>query len=103
MSVSELALVVVVALSGAPVAAQDSVPPRPNPREWSSGGILSAEQAAYDVSFYDLTLKVSPDDSTIDGAGIVHARVGKPLRWIVVDLDTAFAIRGVTDVSGTVP
>ncbi|MGH7180240.1 MAG: M1 family aminopeptidase, partial [Tepidisphaeraceae bacterium] len=76
--------------------------PRPNPREWSSGGPLSAEQAAYDVTFYDLTLRVSPADSTIAGTLALYARVVAPLEYLVLDLDTAFTVSRATNLlSGT--
>jgi aminopeptidase N len=81
------------------VAAQSQLAPRPNPREWSSGGILSPEQAAYDVGFYEITLRVSPADSTIGGSGAIHARVTSRLEWIVIDLDTAFAVSRVSDLT----
>ncbi|MBT8401385.1 MAG: M1 family metallopeptidase, partial [Rhodothermia bacterium] len=52
------------------------------------------EQASYDVSFYDLDLEVSPSDSTIDGRVEVHARVGSPLEWLVLDLVPELEVRG---------
>ncbi|MEO8450821.1 MAG: M1 family metallopeptidase [Gemmatimonadota bacterium] len=74
--------------------------PRPSPREWSSGGRLIPEQAAYDVFFYDLALRVSPSDSTIDGALTAYVTVTRPLSQFVLDLDTVFAVHSVTDLSG---
>ena len=38
------------------------------PDPYVSGGPLSQEQASYDVSFYDLNLRIDPADSTIAGA-----------------------------------
>jgi aminopeptidase N len=83
------------------LAGQNQLAPRPNPKEWSSGGVLSAEQAGYDVGFYRITLAVNPSDSSIAGSGIIVARALQRLEWIVVDLDTAYAIGEIAEVSGT--
>lgn len=90
------------ALPGGALAAQAPAPiaPRPNPREWSSGGRLIPEQRAYDVTYYDLAFRVDPADSTLQGDATIHARVVAPLRWIVVDLDSAFTVDRVTDRDG---
>ena len=69
----------ICAIGFATVAQGQGIGPRPNPREWSSGGPISPEQAAYDVTFYDLGLRVSPADSTIAGSLTVYARVIAPL------------------------
>ena len=53
---------------------------------YDSGGPLMPEQAAYDVTYYELELEVAPVDSTISGAVTVHARVGSPMEWLVLDL-----------------
>ncbi len=87
-----------MAVAGHAAQAQ-GIGPRPNPREWSSGGPLSPEQAAYDVTFYDLTLRVSPADSTIAGSLAVHARVTSPLEFLVLDLDSAFTVARASDVT----
>ncbi len=57
-----------------------------------SGGPLPPEQAAYDVRFYDLAVAVTPDDSSITGAIVVHADVVSPLEVMVLDLDTVFRV-----------
>ncbi|MBA3659350.1 MAG: M1 family metallopeptidase [Gemmatimonadales bacterium] len=61
-----------------------------------SGGPLSPEQASYDVSFYDLALRIDPADSTIAGSLSIVARVVQPLDRLVLDLDTVFTVRSVT-------
>jgi aminopeptidase N len=61
-------------------------------QEDASGGPLMPEQAAYDVSFYDLDLEISPDRRAIDGRLEVHAAVTNPLKWFVLDLDTALTV-----------
>lgn len=66
---------------------------------YDSGGPLMAEQAAYDVSFYDLTLFVNPKDSTIQGKLRAEAKVVQPLNWFVLDLDTVLKIDNVTQVT----
>jgi aminopeptidase N len=52
-----------------------------------SGGALSAEQAAYDVTFYDLAVAVHPDQRRIDGTLSVTATVTDSLSALVLDLD----------------
>ncbi len=61
---------------------------------YDSGGVLMPEQASYDVTYYDLDLEVSPSDSTIEGNLIVHARVGSPLEWLVLDLVPDLEVHG---------
>ena len=70
-----------------------------------SGGPLLPEQAAYDVTFYDLALRVEPSDSTIAGTLGVYARVVIPMHRLVLDLDTVFTVTGVTALppSGAAP
>ncbi len=53
---------------------------------------MPPEQAAYDVRFYDLAVAVTPDDSSITGAIVVHADVLSRLEVFVLDLDTVFEI-----------
>ena len=64
-------------------------------RATSSGGPLMPEQAAYDVTFYDLDLDVRPDSQAIDGTLTVHARIVQPIEYLVLDLDTALAVSDV--------
>jgi aminopeptidase N len=65
-----------------------------------SGGRLLAEQAAYDVTYYALDLAVDPEARSIEGTAITVARAVAPLRHLVLDLDTTFAISAVTDAAG---
>lgn len=60
-----------------------------------SGGPLIPEQAAYDVSYYDLDLLISPSDSSIQGGVTVHAEAVSPLRTFVLDLDSVFTVERV--------
>jgi aminopeptidase N len=80
----------VALLLGSPLVAQA---PRPHPEVWSSGGRLIPEQAAYDVTHYDLTLRVSPNDSTIEGTLAVRLTTTQSLDWLVLDLDSALTVR----------
>jgi aminopeptidase N len=69
---------------------------------YDSGGPLMVEQAAYDVTYYDLALDVNPADSTIEGSVTVHARAGSPLEWFVLDLVPELEVRRISTVaSGT--
>lgn len=62
-----------------------------------SGGPLSQEQASYDVSYYDLDLRVNPSDSTIAGSVVTIARIVQPTKWFVLDLDPRLDVRGVAE------
>lgn len=74
-----------------PVAAQRYLGFRPT----DSGGALMPEQAAYDVTFYNLALSVDPDRHSIDGAVTVYAKVVHPLEWFVLDLDSRLTVTKV--------
>ncbi len=65
---------------------------------YDSGGVLMPEQAACDVTFYDLALQVNPADSTISGTLTATARIVEPIRWLVLDLDTLLAVDSVAAV-----
>jgi len=64
-------------------------------RPTESGGVLSAEQAAYDVKSYELWLSVEPDKQFIKGAVEVQARILKATDKFVLDLDTPFKVTSV--------
>ncbi|HQU86286.1 MAG TPA: M1 family metallopeptidase [Pyrinomonadaceae bacterium] len=57
-----------------------------------SGGVLSAEQAAYDVKHYDLTVDVDVPNQSLNGVLLVKALVVKPLKTFVLDLDGAMKV-----------
>lgn len=57
-------------------------------RIYDSGGPLMPEQAAYDVTFYELTVEISPDERRIEGMLHAEADVVHPTHWLVMDLDT---------------
>ncbi len=56
------------------------------------------EQAAYDVTFYDLDLAVLPDQRSINGALTVRARVVHPMHRLVLNLDTLLRVERVEEI-----
>ena len=66
--------------------------PAPQP---DSGGPLLPEQAAYDVTFYDLDLAVQPDSQRIEGTLTVHATAVDSLETFVLNLDRRLAVEQV--------
>lgn len=64
-----------------------------------SGGPLSPEQAAYDVTFYDLSVSIKPETREIDGQVIVRAKVVHPMNQLVLDLDTLLNVQEIWDLS----
>ncbi len=62
-----------------------------------SGGPLMPEQAAYDVTFYDLDLSVDPEGKTIKGTLTLEARFVHPAHYFVLDLDTLLRIEGIQE------
>ncbi|MGD9488679.1 MAG: M1 family metallopeptidase [Calditrichaceae bacterium] len=69
-----------------------------NPND--SGGILSPEQAAYDVTFYDLDMQINPADSSIQGVLTMTAKILSPTRQIVMNLDTLLTVDKILNKSG---
>ncbi|HEX8271856.1 MAG TPA: M1 family metallopeptidase [Longimicrobiaceae bacterium] len=67
---------------------------------YDSGGPLTPQQAAYDVTFYALDLRVDPRARSIAGTGTTVARIVAPTRNLVLDLDTLLAVSAVTAPQG---
>ncbi len=63
-----------------------------------TSGPLMSEQAAYDVKFYDLDLKVHPDKRFIEGHLVMDVDIVHPTDWVVIDLDTTFAIHDISEI-----
>ena len=63
-----------------------------------TGGVLSTEQASYDVTHYDLDLKVMPDEQALEGVLTVTADVVQPLYYLVLDLDTMLQVSAITEL-----
>ncbi len=60
-----------------------------------TGGPLMPEQAAFDVQYYGLDLKIDPDKRFISGNLTMRANIVQPTNWIVLDLDTNFTIKEI--------
>lgn len=63
---------------------------------YDSGGPLTPEHAAYDVTFYDLSVQVFPERQAISGTVTIEADVVHPMDFLVIDLDTTFTISGIS-------
>ncbi len=61
----------------------------------SSGGVLSPEQAAYDVNYYDLDLTIDDVARTIDGSLMCRVEIVNQLDTIVLDLDHRFTVDSI--------
>lgn len=63
--------------------------------EQDSGGPLLPHQAAYDVTYYDLSIAVHPETRTIEGRLTAQARVDTPIDRFVLDLDSRMRVDSV--------
>ncbi|MEX0679887.1 MAG: M1 family metallopeptidase [Balneolales bacterium] len=63
-----------------------------------SGGVLLAEQAAYDVFYYDLDLFIDPADSSIHGSSMTYVHMLEDSDLFVLHLDTVFVIDRVLKI-----
>lgn len=54
-----------------------------------------AEQAAFDVETYDISVKVDPKTKSISGTTLMIAKVLTPTDVIVLDLDTPFTVHSI--------
>lgn len=59
---------------------------------YDTGGPLMPEQAAYNATYYDLSLQVFPEEQRIEGVLRAEAQVVHPMYWFVLDLDTLLAV-----------
>jgi aminopeptidase N len=62
---------------------------------YDSGGPLIPEQAAYDVTFYDLQLEIDPEQKSISGSNAIRFRSDESLEKFVLDFDALFVIDSV--------
>lgn len=62
---------------------------------YESGGLLSPAQAAFDVHFYDLNLRVNPADSTVGGTVDIHFNVVNPTNVIELALAPNLSVEGI--------
>jgi aminopeptidase N len=70
-------------------------------RPTDSGGPLLTEQAAYDVKFYDLALRVDPEQQSIKGQLTVKALIVQPTAWFVLDLDEPLTVDSVQSIDAS--
>ncbi|HVE59076.1 MAG TPA: M1 family metallopeptidase [Pyrinomonadaceae bacterium] len=69
-------------------------------RPTQSGGVLMAEQAAYDVKHYDLAVSIDVPSRSIKGVLTVKALIVNPIDKFVLDLDYPFTVESVALVGG---
>lgn len=62
---------------------------------YESGGVLTPEQAAYDVHYYHLDLKADPSDSTVSGSVQIHFDAVHPSNVIELALDPRMSVESV--------
>lgn len=62
---------------------------------YESGGVLSPEQASFDVTFYSLDLKVDPSDSTVSGSVDITFSIVQPTNVIELALDPKLQISNI--------
>ena len=66
----------------------------------NSGGVLSPEQAAYDVKSYDLDLRFNIEEHSIKGVLTVTARIVNSIDRFVLDLDKPLTVDSVSLIEG---
>lgn len=67
---------------------------------YDSGGPILPEQAAFDVTYYEIDLGVDPSARSIAGGVTTVARILEPTRRLVLDLDTTFTVSRITELFG---
>ena len=67
---------------------------------YDSGGVLAPEQAAYDVTFYELDLNVDPGARHISGSVTMAARMVTEAATIALDLDTLLTVEAIHAADG---
>lgn len=69
-------------------------------RPTETGGPLMAEQAAFDVLTYDVSIRVEPRSKWISGTTVMTAKIVKPTSTVVLHLDPAMTIDRIFGESG---
>ncbi len=64
-------------------------------RPTDSGGVLTAEQAAFDVKHYDLSVTPNIEEQSIKGVLTMTAQIVRAANSVVLDLDSPFAVESV--------
>lgn len=98
MRIPAVALLPLALALAAPCSGQDR---GPAPDPYDSGGPLSPEQAAFDVLFYDLAVRLDPADSTLEGKLGMTARLVEPATRVALDLDPLLEVREVRVGTGS--
>lgn len=93
---SILSFLLLNTLSSGSVFAQTGLSAIPN----NSGGVLSPEQAAYDVKSYDLDLRFNIEEHSIKGVLTVTAKIVNSIDKFVLDLDKPLTVDSVSLVEG---
>ncbi|MEX2456244.1 MAG: M1 family metallopeptidase [Balneolaceae bacterium] len=65
---------------------------------YESGGVLSPEQASFNVHFYDLDVKVDPTDKTVGGTVGIYFDVVNPTNVIELALDPRLEIESISKI-----
>lgn len=89
-------LLLLASLTSVSVVAQTGLSAIPN----NSGGVLSPEQAAYDVKSYDLALRFNIEEHSIKGVLTVTAKFVNSIDKFVLDLDKPLTVDSVSLVEG---
>ena len=88
MRLHKTALALIALSAATPLAAQTR-------DTYDSGGTLPPDQAAYDVVYYALDVRVEPADSSISGSLTMTASLETPVEVIGLDLDPLLKVSGV--------
>ncbi|WP_346321049.1 M1 family metallopeptidase [Chitinophaga sp. YIM B06452] len=51
-------------------------------------GTLTADRSWWDVTFYDLSVRVNPSEKSIEGTNVIHYRVTRPAQRLQIDLQS---------------
>ena len=63
-------------------------------------GMLSPLRTCYDVTFYELDIRVNPELQTIEGSNIIHFNVASRFDCMQIDLDQHLKIDKIIDEDG---
>src|SRR5688500_8647523 len=66
--------------------AAQQAPPPPLTRADTLRGTVGPERAWWDVTYYDLSVRINPADSTVSGKNAITYRVTGPAREMQIDL-----------------
>ena len=91
LALGSLTLLALAALAAPLAAAQDA----PLTRADTLRGSITPERAWWDVTFYDLHVRINPADSSVRGRTGITYRVIGPAREMQVDLQTPLAVDSV--------